>query len=77
MGWQLPGGSPLLGWGVLPHSAPAQPAGKTLLPTVSPSIAGASSCGSPAAFSSSQKKMLQPSAACTAAFSPRSEPTWK
>lgn len=46
-------------WGGLPHSVPAQPAGKTPLPTVSPSIAGASSCGSRAAFSNGQKKMLR------------------
>lgn len=45
--------------GGLPHSVPAQPAGKTPLPTVSPSIAGASSCGSRAAFSNGQKKMLR------------------
>lgn len=59
-------GAPHSWGGGLPHSVPAQPAGKTPLPTVSPSIAGASSCGSRAVFSNGQKKMLQPWAACRA-----------
>lgn len=85
-GLAAPRGVPRSRRGLLPRSAPAQPAGETPLPTISLSIAGAFSCGSPVVFSNSQKKMLKPSAACAVrgapagswkCLSPWAEPTWK